>query len=109
MTIPLSTTTITVRQPGAHEPYETPTWTILAAGVRAHISAAAGLEREAGGTLTDLVSPFGCDLVDGMDATCQVVDDTTGEVYEVVTVEARRGLGLDRMSGQLRRVGPVTA
>jgi hypothetical protein len=107
VTIPLATTTITVKRPAAAEPYEAGALDTVAAGVRAHISGPGGIQRQAGGSQEDITLPFACDVAD-VQHTDQVVDDTTDITYEVVWVERRQGLGLDRMTGQLRRITGAT-
>lgn len=102
--IPLATTTLTVQRPGAHEPYEAPAaWVTVATAVRGHISGPGGVETAAGGEMTDVSLSFSCELAD-IAHTDRIVDDATGATYDVVWVEERHGLGLDRMTGALRRV-----
>lgn len=108
MSLPLATTTLTVRRPGPAEPYGGPAWVTVAAGVAGHISGPGGIETVAGGSHTDETLAFSCDLTD-IAHTDQVVDDATGLTYDVVWVEECHGLGLDRMTGSLRRVVGVPA
>lgn len=105
MTIPLATTTLTVKRPAAAEPYEAGVLATVVAGVRAHISGPGGFENLGGGSQQDVTLPFACDVAD-VNHGDQVVDDATGVTYEVAWVQRRTGLGLDRMTGQLRRVSP---
>lgn len=108
MSLPLATTTLTVKRPGPAEPYGGPSWVTVAAGVAGHISGPGGIETVAGGSHTDEALAFSCDLTD-IAHTDRIVDDTTGLTYDVVWVEARHGLGLDRLSGSLRQVSEVPA
>lgn len=112
MSIPLNTTTITVRRSvftGDEDPYDTPPEpTDIATGIRAVISATSGNDLIAGRSTQETVS-FGvrCDPTD-LEAGDQVVDDTSGEVFEVMWAHTTVGLELDHTTGELRRVTGVT-
>lgn len=102
--IPLATTTVTWRSMAEPEPGEGRTPTVLAAAVPAHIGAPNGAET-AGTEQVDAVcwsAP-----IDGAHHADQLVDDTTGEVWEIVAVFQRRGLGQDHTRAQLRRTTGV--
>lgn len=104
MSVPLSTTTITVRSPAAGgDPYEEASTSIVASGVRAHIGSARGRERVIGGSKETLDASLNCDPCT-ITHTCTVTDEATDETFEVVWAELRRGLGLDHIEAGLRRV-----
>lgn len=105
--IPVCTTTITVtRVAGASGDWDGPPRPVaVAAGVRAHINVPGGSELEGGPTQEQIRCAFQCDVVAGLDHLCRVVDDTTGQAYDVVWVRQVSGFGeLDHMSGQLLAV-----
>lgn len=111
MTIPLATTTITVLRPSLSNDdyYDLRTaGPVVAANVRAHISEPSGIEGLIGGRTEQTRFPFNSDICD-LSGHDLVVDDTTGNTYEVVWVRKRFGLGLDHMTGQLRIVAGVGA
>jgi hypothetical protein len=95
--IPVATTTITVRSATESEPGDGRTLTAVATGVRAVIGSPTGAEvYEPGGGTSTVTDVLNCDPCPELaDNTCQVVDDTTGAVYEVVWVAHRNGFGLD--------------
>jgi len=104
VTLPLATTTITVKRPAAGgDPYEAASVSTVVSGVRAHIGSPSGRERIVGGSKETLDAGLDCDVCD-IAHTDSVTDATTGEVFEVVWVQRRVGLGLDHMEGGLRRV-----
>lgn len=101
---PLATTTVTVLEPGAHEPAEPATWTTLVEGVAGHLSSPIGLEALGVQEIVDY--RLDCEPV-ALDSTHRVTDDTTGETFEVVWARTRRGLGLDHTVAALRHVAGV--
>lgn len=112
MAIPLATTTITVRRVPDDEdldPYdEQPEPETVASGVRAHISTRTGRETVAGGSQEVVSFGLSCDPVD-LRHTDEVVDDTTGETFEVVWAISRQGLGMDHVQAGLERVTGVVS
>lgn len=114
--IPLATTTITVwRSPtddGAEpfDPLDPPEdHEMVVAGVRAHISSPSGDEAVTSGGDREVVQfGLGCDPCD-VEHGDVVVDDTTGEQYQVDWAHHRVGLGLDHVTGGLRQVSGVLA
>lgn len=118
MTLPMSTTKITVLKSAqaasstVEDPWEagsggaaTPgdSYTAEATGIAAHISNPTGFERNAGGAQESVTFDFYADLCD-MNNLDRVLDERTGDVYEVVYVRQRYGFGLEHMQGQLRQV-----
>lgn len=106
MTLPLTTTTITVADGDTPEPYEGQTWTTRHADAPAHISSPSGAERvgEAGGERIDAVLLCEVDVWRGD----RVTDAATDDVYRVAWVQARTGLGLDHTkAGLVRATGAV--
>jgi hypothetical protein len=105
--IPLSSTTITVKEvptDATRDGYDVlPAATILASGVRAVISSPGGRERRAGGSQQDSSMHLDCDPCP-LTHRSTVTDEKTGTVYTVNWVEARNGMGLDRMEAGLQRV-----
>lgn len=107
--IPLATTTITVTRPGStayqdgYTPAPAPT--PVAAGVRAHLSAPSGAEAVQGGSAETVQWRLTCDPVDLHHADT-IVDDSTGDTFEVVWARSRPGLGVDHtVAGLLQRSG----
>lgn len=112
MSIPISTTTVTVlRVPGSatRDPYDPePAATTVAAGVPAHISTSYGREQQRGGSQSVTSLRLSCDPIPaGLLHTDRILDDKTGEVYEVTWAVARFGLGMDHLQGGLRQVSGV--
>lgn len=106
MGVPLATTTITVSsRTVADDPYDsTPTPATVATGVAAHISSPSGRETVRGGSQEVIDKVLAADPV-ALTHTHRVTDDVTGDVYEVVWVDQRVGLGLDHTVAGLRRAG----
>jgi hypothetical protein len=101
--IPVATTTVTVWTLTDTEPGDAPTLTLLVQGVPAHIGQPKGSERWAPGGGTSRVDAVcWCALTPEVTATGRVVDDTTAEVWEILAVAHRRGLGLDHTRIDLR-------
>lgn len=102
--ITLATTTVTVQTGSEDEPGEGITWTTGARHVRAHFSTPSGSElaRPGGGmttiTATALLDPCTVSHTD------RLVDDQTGEVWQVEWCRTRRGLGLDHVEAGVKRV-----
>lgn len=113
--IAVATTTVTISRAlpaDDQDPYDTPaTPAPVATGVRAVIGSEAGRLAVAGGaqeTVTWRLTADPCDLR----ALDQVVDDQTGDTYQVQWARARTGLGLDHTEARLQQVSarnPVLA
>lgn len=107
MSIPVSTTTITVKrvaEDADRDPYdEAPSPSVIAKGVRAVISSPTGSERRAGGSQENSSFRLNCDPVD-LTHDCTVLDEVTGESYTVVWAKQREGLGLDHVVAELEQV-----
>ena len=106
MPVPIATTTVAVYAMAEAEPGEGRTRT-LRATVPGHISAPTGNEVQApGGGASTVDAVVLCDPVTGMAHTDQV-ETAEGDIYEVLWVRQRRGLGLDHMQAGCRRVTGV--
>jgi hypothetical protein len=109
--IPLATTTVTVTRSGStayDDGYDTlPAPTIVAAGVRAHLSAPSGREAVDGGSAQTVQWRLTCDPVDLHHADT-VTDDSTGDVWDVVWAQTRTALGLAHTVAGLTRASGVT-
>lgn len=109
MSIPLATTTVSVRRYNLDDvdPYDPkPTPTTVTSGVPAVISSPSGTEQVEGGQQEVVTFRLDCDPVD-LQHDDQIVDDATGDVFEVVWVRNRVGFGLDYTQAELRQVnGP---
>lgn len=107
MSLPYATTTVRIIRPhAADEPYvEAGASSVIASGVRAHISSGPGRESPEGQQEIGLFR-MSADPVD-LDHLDRVEDEGTGEVYEVQQVHQRRGLGLDHTFARLRQVAGV--
>lgn len=106
MSIPLHTTTVTVErsdQDGTKDALDGVTWATLATGVRAVISAPSGSENIGNGSSEDVIARLVCDPTD-LRHSDRIVDDTTGDRYEVAWTRRRVGLGLDHTVADLRAV-----
>lgn len=103
--VPLSTTTIRVLRPNpSNEPYEAKgAPTVVASGVRAHISSPSGREIASGGSQEVVQFRLSCDPVD-LNHLDQVQDETTDELYEVEWARQRIGVGLDYTQAGLKQV-----
>lgn len=106
MTLPLTSTTITVRRvtEAATDPTDAPTVATVATGVPAVISSPAGTDLVNGGSreLVDavlLVNPG-----DDLRRTDFVDDEITGDSWRIAWLRKRTGLGLDHLRGGLQRV-----
>lgn len=99
----MATTTVTLQDRSATEPYEAPTWTTAASGVAAHIGQPSGQERFVGGSQEALDAVLLAEAGTEVEHTQRVVDDITGDTFEVVWVQDRQGLGLDHVKAGLRR------
>lgn len=106
MTLPLSTTTVTVRRPTAGEDrYETASATpTVASGVAAHVSSPSGAELNAGGQQEQVDAVLLCEAGTDVSHYDEITDDTTGDVWTVAWTRQRVGLGLDHTIAGLRRV-----
>lgn len=116
MTIPLSTTTITILRPTVVDgdkdgyPDEEPTWGTVSSGTRAVVSSGRKTSVSGGGTTiregseqfigTFRMAADPCDLRH----TDRVLDEKTQTVYRVDWVAQALGLGLDHVSAGLEFV-----
>lgn len=116
MAIPLATTTIAVRRLPAQNPNdwrdptdEQPDRTVVATGVRAHISTSSGREAVQAGASQELVAfRLACDpIAVGLHHEDEVLDEVSGEVFQVVWTHARSALGLDHIEAALTQVSGV--
>lgn len=99
------TTTATIERPStAGDPYEAATTAVVAAGVRAHVSAPSGSDRAVGGDMEVITAT--CYLPAGTDVAHydRITDDGTSTTYDVVWVRQRQGLGLDHVVAGVRVV-----
>lgn len=112
MPVPLHTTTISVLRVPAdstRDPYDPqPAPTVVASGVRAHISSPRGREQTAGGSQEVVEFRLTCDPVD-LRHTDQVQDEQTGAVYDVTWARSREGVGLDQTQAGLQQVTGVVS
>lgn len=110
MSLPINTTTIRVlRSNPADEPYEDAgPGTIVAVGVRAHISTSRGDEEPSGGDQEVVHFRLSCDPVD-LHHSDRIEDESTGEAYDVQWARLRRGLGLDHVEAGLRQVEGIAS
>lgn len=111
MTIPLSTTTIKILRiaPDSDRDYwdAEPSPTAFAEGVRAHIGSPGGSETRRDGSQEVETHRLNCDPV-ALDHNDSVVDENTGEIYQVLWVDQREGFSLDHtVAGLLRTRGHV--
>ena len=105
--IPIHTTTIRVErsdQDGTKDVRTPLAWTTLTAGVRAVIGTPGGAETVAAGSAEDVTFRLDCDPVGTMRHDDRIVDETTDDIYSVVWVKQRYGLGLDHTVAELRQV-----
>lgn len=105
MTIPLHTSLGSVlRRPAQEDPYapSAEASTLVATGIRAHISAASGNSEIVGGQQSTTTYEMQCDPCD-LRHTDQWRDDTNNVLYDVAVVQKRVGLGLDHMHARLTR------
>jgi hypothetical protein len=105
--IPLATTTVTFRTVTEPEPGEGRVYTDLAANVPAHIGAPTGRETFAAGGGASTVDAVCWSRPVAVTGADQLVDDADGQVWEVLSVFQRRGLGQDHTRCQLRRTEGV--
>ena len=105
MSVPLATTTITIRRPdGTDDPYETPASALIARGVRAHIGSPSGSEKIVGGAKEVVDAVVRLDPTPCLTHRDRLTDEGTGECWEVTWVRQRQGLGLDHQAAGLRAV-----
>lgn len=109
MSIPHAETTIKVlRVPDdpMRDPYDPPPPPdTIAAGVRAVISTSSGRESTAGGSQSITELRLSCDPYDGgLHHEDTVVDEHSGEEFDVVWSRHRRGMGLDHFAAGLKQV-----
>lgn len=107
----LATTTVRVERPaGIGDPYEPDEPGVVVEHVPAHISGPAGAENRVGGSqevaAARLLVPAGTDLT----RLDRIVDEATGDCWEVTWTRVRRGLGLDhRVAGLVAVEGASNA
>lgn len=110
MALPVATTTITVlRLPedATRDPYDPePPPTEMATGVRASIGNPHFREEVAGGQQSVSLYRLHCDPTD-LHHEDRVRDDATGEIFEVVGVKQRLGVGLDHVRATLTKIEGV--
>lgn len=118
--IPIATTTIRVERPlsvstpAEEDPYgegyddeaggDTNDWgksVVVASGVRATIGQPGGSEINAGGSQSVVTHKVNCDPCD-MTYLDVVVDESTGERFDVVWSKSVTGLGLDHVTATLK-------
>ena len=100
--IPLPTTTVTIERPGADtDQFDTPTWTVVATGVQAHIGSPGGQENRDGGARSDETGRLVCNPT-AILARDRVTDESTGQVWGVEWVQ-QRGPFLAHTVAQLTR------
>ena len=107
--IPLATTTVAVRrsdQDGTKDLTDTLVWTDVRTGVRAVIGSPSGSEVRVRGSQSIVTHRLDCDPID-LDHADRIVDEQTGDVYEVLFATRRSGLGLDHTVAALQIVQDV--
>lgn len=104
--LPVATTTVTLKdRTVTDDPWdEAATESTAARSVPAHLSSPSGREIQRTGSQQVLDKVLTCEVVD-LTHVQQVIDDSTGQPYEVVWVDQRKGLGLDHTVAGLRRAG----
>jgi hypothetical protein len=101
----VSTTTVTItRRNGAGDPYETGTTTTVATGVPAHIGAPTGSDTRLGGEREMVDAALVIDPTPALAHVDDVLDESTGEQWQVVWVRQREGFDLDHQRAGLRAV-----
>jgi hypothetical protein len=99
----LTTTTVTIEERSVSEPYEAPSWTASSSGVPAHIGEPSGAERIIGGSQENIDAVLLAEAGTPVWYTSRILDEVTGERFEIVWVQDRQGLGLDHVKAGLRR------
>lgn len=95
--IPIATTTVTViERTSTSDPYEAPSETTIATGVRAVIGSPAGVDFRVGGDKVVIDAAAQLDPCE-VSRTCILVDEQTSERWTVAWVQARFGLGVDHV------------
>lgn len=107
MSIFLPTTTVKIMRvhPDPNRDYwddAEPSPTAFAEGIRAHIGSPGGTENRSNGSQEIESHRLNCDPV-AMTHNDTVVDENTGESYQVLWVDQRKGLGLDHVVAGLLR------
>lgn len=98
----LATTTVRVERPAQDaDPYETTSTATLATGVPAHISAPSGADQRIGGDAEVVDAILLTDRTPVLVRTDIVVDETTGDTWQVTWTRVRIGLGLDHQKAGL--------
>jgi len=105
VSLPLATTTVTIRRPeGGDDPYEADRGSLVVRGRRAHIGSPHGSETIVGGSKEVVDAVLRLDPSPCLTHRDLVTDDGTGECWSVVWVRQRQGLGLDHQAVGLRAV-----
>lgn len=102
--LPLVTTSVTLSRPSAGvDPYEAQGYATTVSGVPGTVSQSGQTGRAVGGA-QDVEDAFAL-LAEGTDVRAgdRLVDDTSGETWDVGTVRARYELGLGHVRCGLRR------
>lgn len=103
MTLPLTTTTVTIADAAEPEPYEGETVTTRGSGVAAHIGSPSGFGDQRGGGQETWDAALYVDSGVTVERNDRVTDEVTGKVWRVLDVNERSGLGLDHVVAGLRR------
>lgn len=109
MSLPRAETTIRVERADnlTGDPYATtPSFSTVVEGVRATFVGPGGTEQHVGGEQETVGAGLRCDPCD-LTHRDEVVDESTGDRWEVLWAETRRALGLDHMVVGVRRVQGV--
>lgn len=105
MTLPLTTTTVTVEDiASGTDPYEVQTYSVVGSGVPAVISGPSGVDLRVGGDQQTITAVLLCETTAPITPSSRVTDDTTGRVYTVSWVNERYELGLGHFKAGLYEV-----
>lgn len=104
MTLPLTTTTVTVlRPPSDVDGLEAPEYTVVVERVAARVAGASASGSHAvGGRQETSSARLYVDRNVDLRRQDRIVDDATGAVWEVTGVKTRTGLGLDHTAAALQ-------
>jgi hypothetical protein len=105
VTLPLTTTTVTISSPeGSGDPTDAPVVTVVSSAVPAVIGSPSGTEAVAGGQQETVDAVLHVNPEVDLTHLFLVEDESTGELWQVVWVRERTGLGLGHRIAGLRRV-----
>lgn len=105
MTLPLTTTTVTIEfLPEDADPYEDQVWTVSASGVPAVISGSSGSGIDVGGAQETLSATLFTDEAVEMRKAARITDETTSEQWRVLWTRKRYELGLGHIVSGLEMV-----